>query len=70
MFCATLTVFDISMATTQLGSAERSERVWPLSTKTLSATVSDHELGRGHRRQRDAAATFAVVRGRQRFLRP
>ena len=31
MSCATLTVFDISMATTQLGSGERSERVWPLS---------------------------------------
>ena len=31
MSCATLTVFDISMATTQLGSAERSECVWPLS---------------------------------------
>lgn len=31
MSCATLTVFDISMTTTQLGSAERSECVWSLS---------------------------------------
>ena len=27
---ATLTVFDISMATTQLTYAERNERVWPM----------------------------------------
>lgn len=36
MSCATLTVFDISMATTQLGSAEHSERLWPLSQRKHS----------------------------------
>jgi len=70
MSCTTLTVFDISMATTQVRDCRTQCTCMACGSHTrISATASDHELGRGHRRQRNAAAPFAVVRAQQRFLK-